>query len=135
MPDSGDPVAAPRNRDKAVSAALLRLLGASQVEAAKAAGVGERTLRGWEACSWWAEVLADASRRWLDGLAAKARVGLEGAVADDGRLALSVLERLEPALAPPKIRARIEHIEYGELSDDQLQRIASGDPPEIVLGD
>ena len=134
LPDSGDPVQAPRDPDKAVSAALLRLLGASQADAAGAAGVGERTLRQWETCSWWPEILAEASRRWLDGLAAKARKGLEGAVQVDGRLALNVLERLEPALAPPKVRAAIEHFNMEDLSDAQLSRIAAGEDPARVIG-
>ncbi|MEX2530699.1 MAG: hypothetical protein WD960_07995 [Gemmatimonadota bacterium] len=134
LPVSADPVEAPRDREKAVAAAFLRILGASQADAAGAAGVGERTLRGWEGCSWWPDVLADASRRWLDGLAAKARKGLEDAVQVDGRLALSVLERMEPALAPPKLRAQIETLDMKELSDEQLARIAAGEDPAHVLG-
>ena len=133
VPNSGDPVTAPQDRDKAVSVALLRLLGASQEAAAEAAGAGERTVRQWETCSWWPEMLAEASRRWLAGLAAKARKGLERGVEEDGRLALKVLERLEPALAPPKVRAVVENLDFGTLTDEQLERIAAGEAPEHVL--
>jgi len=134
MSESGDPVTAPRDREKALSAALLRHLGATQVEAANATGVDPRTLGRWEACSWWPAVAREAADRWLAGLAAKARKGLEGAVETDGRLALSVLERLEPALAPAKVRATIETVNYSELTNEQLARIAAGENPAHVLG-
>lgn len=103
-----DVTIAPRDRDQALSCAYLRHLGASQEEASKATGISARTLSRWESCSWWRDVQREAADRWLAGLAARARRGLERAVEEDGRLALSVLERLDVALAPPKPRDAVE---------------------------
>ncbi len=102
MLEANDPVRAPRNREVAVSVAYLRLQGATQAEAAGATNVDPRTVVRWESCSWWPEVQREASARWLEGLAAAARRGLGAAVSENGALALRVLERLEPALAPPR---------------------------------
>jgi hypothetical protein len=134
MSESGDPIEAPRDREKALSAGYLRLLGASQVEAAKATGVDPRTLGRWESCSWWPEVQNECAARWLDGLTAKARAGLEAAVQKDGYLSLKVLERLEPALAPPRMRATVGTFDFKDLSDEELSRIAAGEDPAFVLG-
>jgi len=101
MLEANDPIRAPRNREVAVSVAYLRLQGATQAEAAGATNVDPRTVGRWESCSWWPELRREASARWLEGLEANARRGLESAVLDNGALALRVLERLEPALAPP----------------------------------
>lgn len=101
MSEANDPVRAPRNREVAVSVAYLRLQGATQAEAARATDMDPRTVVRWESCSWWPELQREASARWLEGLAVAARRGLEAAVSENGALALRVLERLEPALAPP----------------------------------
>ena len=96
-----DPVTKPHNREKALSACLFRLLGATQREAAESARVGERTLRQWEKCSWWIALEDEARARWCRGLAAKARVTLEKGIEDgDLRSARWALERLEPRLRP-----------------------------------
>ncbi len=50
--ESSDPIGAPRDREKYLSAAYLSLLGHTQAEAAMAAGVDARTLGSWESCSW-----------------------------------------------------------------------------------
>lgn len=99
--DEGDPVEAPRDEEKALSAAYLRLIGHTQEAAAKAVGIGERTLRRYEECSWWPELRRQAADRWLTNLAAQARNTLMEAIKDgDADKALKVLERTEPALAP-----------------------------------
>lgn len=140
VPDSGDPVQAPRDRERAISAAYLRLLGASQADAAEAAGAGERTLRQWEACSWWPEIQAEASQRWLAGATGKARTALLAALdGKDGHLALKVLERTLPELAPAKQQVHMNletaQIPWGELSNEQLKRIATGaDPGHVLAG-
>ena len=116
-----DPVARPRDRDKALSAAYLRILGHTQTEAASGAGCAERTLRQWESCSWWPEILAEAESRWLSGLMSKARGTLLRNM--DANLALKILERRIPELAPVK-----QHVEHGgsietgvaKLSDEEL---------------
>jgi hypothetical protein len=132
MSESGDPIRGPRDREKALSCALLRHLGATQVEAANANGLDPRTVGRWESCTWWADVQREAADRWLAGLAAKARRGLDRAVGEDGHLALRVLERLEPALAPAKVRVGID-FDPEKLTDGELARIATGEPPEHVL--
>lgn len=93
----------PKNWDKPVAAAYFRALGASQKVAARAAGVGERTLRDWESCSWWPEVQREALARWHVNIGAEARRSLLRAVKDDGKLALDVLERLDPRLAKKEL--------------------------------
>ena len=98
MQHNGDVVCKPHNRDKALSVAYLRLLGASQEEAATAAGLHHSTAQRWESCSWWPEIVAEASKRWLSGLVSKARRVLEDGL--DPSLALKVLERTLPELAP-----------------------------------
>jgi len=108
MSETRDPIQRPANRETALSCAYLRLVGSTQAQAAEATGVDPRTLGRWEKCSWWAEVKREAADRWLAGLIAKARRGLELAVPNDGRLALTVLERLIPELAPPRLRASVE---------------------------
>lgn len=103
MSQSNDVVAEPRDREKALSVAYLRYLGATQTEAAEAAGVDRSTVQRWESCSWWAEIQVEAQSRWLAGLAGKARVGLERGVLTDPAISLRVLERLMPELAPGAI--------------------------------
>lgn len=105
MRQKADETKRPNDRDKAVSVAYLRILGASQEVAGDAVGVSRDTIGRWEACSWWADILADASARWLAGLEAKARkVLLEGM---DPTLALKILERRFKELAPPTLRTDI----------------------------
>ena len=117
----GDSVAEPKDRDKALSAAYLRIIGHTQEEAAAGANCGARSLRRWEAQPWWPEILVEAGSRWLSGLTAKARGTLLNDM--DAALALKILERLIPELAPAK-----RHVEHGgsietgvaKLSDEEL---------------
>lgn len=132
MSESANPVSAPRNRETALSVAYLRLLGSTQTEAASATGVDARTVGRWESSSWWAGVKREAADRWLAGLASKARRGLEREVEKDGSLALKVLERLEPALAPNAVHIAID-VDYAELSTAELSAIAAGANPRTVL--
>ena len=117
-----DSVAEPKNRDKALSAAYLRIIGCSQEEAATGAGCGQRTLRRWEGCSWWSEIQLEAEVRWLSGLMSKARGTLLRDM--DANIALKILERRVPELAPPK--RQVDHSgEVGltaveKLSDEEL---------------
>jgi len=134
MSQSEDLIRKPSDREKALSAAFLRHVGATQSDAASATGIDRRTLQRWESCSWWPDVQREAAERWLAGLASKARVGLESAVVGDGRLALAVLERLEPALAPPRQRVGLSaDLDMSHLTDEQLKRIARGEAPRHVL--
>lgn len=123
----------PRKWDAAVSSAYLRALGATQARAAKAAGVSERTLRGWECATWWPDALREARDRWLRGIEASARSTLTRELQKDGALALRVLERLDPAFLPPRLQVDVAHIDYTELTDEQLSQIAAGASPAAVI--
>ena len=109
---------APRDWDKAVSVAYLRLVGETQEQAAAGAGVGERTLRDWEKCSWWKDALEEASARWLNNLTAHARGGLLAAVKADGPLALKVIERTDPRLAPNASKLELSGPDGGAIPTD-----------------
>jgi hypothetical protein len=151
MAESTDPVQGPMDREKALSAAYLRLTGCTQAEAASAAGVGERTLRTWETCSWWGEIKAEASGRWLDGLRTKTRKAIERLI--DGLEPATVrfaAERIMDEFQPPKQRAElsgpnggpIQTEDVGQLSDSELQeranrlhnRVAHAFRPEATNG-
>lgn len=110
-----DVPAKPQNWGKAVAAAYFRIQGAPQKVAAEAAGVGERTLEGWEKSDWWPEAKREADARFMGRLTEVSRRTLFQAIKKHGRadLALSVLERVHPALAPAKAKG---------LPDDDLMR-------------
>lgn len=96
--------------DKLVSAAYLRMLGATQADAATAVGRNARTIRMWEADSeLWANARAEARTRWLTDLTDKARRRLLDSMEkpENGDLALKVLERMDDALLPAKQRAEV----------------------------
>ena len=105
----------PRDWDKAVAAAYLRLIGGTQVEAAEGAGLGLRTLQGYEKCEWWAEAQEEASNRWLKHIVGAARHSLAKGIKDDPNLAFKVLERMDPRLLPPKQRMELGGHEGGPI--------------------
>ena len=121
----------------ALSVAYLRTLGSTQEEAALAAGVDRRTVQRWEGSSWWPEVLYEASNRWLSGVVGRARHALLRALAEpDGHLALKVLERTVPQLAPTERVANtgaIAKLDFASMTDEQLSRIKGGENPYVVL--
>jgi len=98
MPKKNGPTPGPQDRDKAISVAYLRLTGALQTEAAESVGISADTISRWEHSPWWPEILAEASKRWLSGLEARARLVLQTGM--DASLALKILERRLPELAP-----------------------------------
>lgn len=109
--ENQDPVGRPRNWDIAVSCAYLRLLGATQEQAASRAGASPRSLRTWEQCSWWKDALAEARSRWFkDGDAAAMR-GIHKALRSDGHYAKTSMwwaERRMPELKPPNVKVDAE---------------------------
>ena len=137
MSQSTDPVGGPRDRETALSVAYLRTLGSTQGEAALAAGVDRRTVQRWEGSSWWPEVRREAADRWLSGVVGRARHALLRALAEpDGNLALKVLERTVPQLAPLERVANqgaISKLNFKAMTDEQLSRISKGEHPYIVL--
>lgn len=99
----------PSHWDKRVSAAYLRMLGASQEKAASAVGRSERTVRQWESEDTWPFARQEARERWLSDLTDKARLRLIESLDDpsNGDLALKILERMDDDLAPAK--HKLEH--------------------------
>jgi len=137
MSQSTDPVQGPRDRETALSVAYLRTLGSTQEEAALAAGVDRRTVQRWEGSSWWPGVMQAACDRWLKGVVGLARHALMRALDEpDGRLALQILERVIPQLAPTERVANtgaIAKLDFASMTDEQLSRIKGGENPYVVL--
>ena len=137
MSDYRDAIGAPRDREKALSAAYLRLLGHTQTEAAIATGVDPRTIGRWEQSSWWCDIQRKAADQWLAGAVGKARRALLRALDEpDGTLALKVLERVVPQLAPLErvaSQGAIAKLDFAAMTDEQLSRIKAGEHPYVVL--
>ena len=106
--------------------AYLRLVGLTQEKAAKAAGIGERTLRRYELCEWWPEACREAVDRWMHQLEIEARSTVMRAVKEgDVATAWKVLERIDRRLAPPRQLHGIEHrgeilTAARQMSDEEL---------------
>ncbi len=95
----------PAHWDKRVSAAYLRILGATQAEAARAVGRSARTIRLWESDPSWADARREAEERWLVDLKdASRRAVLQAVREGNAQIGLALLERLDERLAPPKQR-------------------------------
>lgn len=108
--------------DKLVSAAYLRMLGATQEDAATQVGRTARTIRMWEADKeLWTKARDEARSRWLTDLTDKARRRLLDSMdkPESGDLALKVLERMDDALLPPKQRTEMS----GEIGTPGLTMI------------
>lgn len=103
----------PRNWDQWVTAAFLRLLGVTQKDAARAAGVGLRTLCRYEADPRWPQAVLEAQERWLKGLDGQVRRKLLEALSGDpdDRLLMWYAERRFPQLAQPAIQRPAPSIE------------------------
>jgi len=98
----------PRTWDSWVSAAFLRALGVTQKDAARASGIGLRTLCRYEKDPRWPLAVAEAEERWLQGLDTHVRQRLLEALSGepDDRLLMWYAERRFPELAPPVARHR-----------------------------
>ncbi len=132
MAENSDTVEAPKDWDKAVASAYLRALGATQAEAARDAGVGERTLARWEGSGWWPKAMQEAVDRWMSDVVAASRQSVLENIRDgDAEMGLKILERTEPRLLP---RSRSEvtgragaPIRFADMSDEEvLRRMQSG---------
>jgi len=126
MAEKLDIVKKPQNWDKAVSVAYLRLLGLSQKNAAKGAGIGERTLARWELSEWWPDACAEAVDRWMQQLEIECRSTIMAAVkSGDVATAVKMLERIDKRLAPPRQQLGVQHSgdlrrSVRDLSDEEL---------------
>ncbi len=130
MADKAQGVGKPRDWDKAISVAYLRLREESQADAAKSAGIGERTVRRWENSKWWPQACLEAGSRWLQGLVYVSQQTLFAAIdGGDANLAFKVIERRIPELAPPRIAhelfgkgggaIEITSVEHNVAEDDE----------------
>lgn len=91
----------PRDWFKWSLGAYLRSLGHSQGDAARAVGVGERTLRRWETDPRWAVFRQCSEELWLQDVYEVARLAVMRKIAEgDAELAMRILERKLPGLAP-----------------------------------
>lgn len=106
---SGAAAKRPKHWDKMVSAAYLRMLGATQKTTAKAVGRIERTIRQWEAdVETWNAARVEARERWFADADADARAAITARLrACDGDVARWFLERTDDRLTPPRVRAEI----------------------------
>ena len=116
-----DGVGKPRDWDKAMSAAYLRLIGLSQEEAAKGAGVGERSLQRWEVSDWWPKACEAAADRWIQQLGIECRTTVMIAVKNgDAQTAVKMLERIEKRLAPPRQQHEHTGFEGGPIETQNV---------------
>lgn len=126
--DSRRTVEAPQDWDKAVSAAYLWVLDHPVKQVASSVGIDPVTFWAWRNSPWWPLAIQEATQRWLHGLQGKAMDGLKASVSRDGHLALKVLERRIPELAPPKQQVHLEvDLNVKDLRErisDRLRRIA-----------
>ena len=106
-PDIKTSCKAPRDWDKAISAAYLRLLGATQETAAKNVGVKERAICRWEGSDWWPQAVAEGRHRWLQTGDSSCMRSLVQDMnrKDDATTARWWADRRIPEFAPPKQRA------------------------------
>jgi hypothetical protein len=99
----------PVHWDERVSAAYLRMLGATQKQAAESVGRSERTIFAWEHQASWASALAEARARWLKGCdAAAMRALLKGLQESEQATARWWADRRLPELKPPTVRAHLD---------------------------
>ena len=83
-------------------------------------------------------VWREAAERWLAGAIGKARRALLDALDEpDGLLALKVLERVVPELAPAsqrmEVRGLLAKIDLNTMSNEVIDRIANGENPVVVI--
>jgi hypothetical protein len=100
MADVTDPVSRPQDWDKVLLAAHLWLTLTTQKEAAKGAGIGERSLQRWITCRWWKQACSEVEGQWTHDLVRESRRTLLHSVRHgDADKAFKVLERLDPTFS------------------------------------
>ena len=115
----------PRVWSKAVRAAAERLLGATQADAAAAAGVRRETVVQWEKADWWPDAVREADVDWMGDLMALARKAVTEAVREgDANLGLKILERSDPRFREQKrleVSTTTYRIEMPEIEVEQVE--------------
>jgi len=91
------PKPGPRDKKAARTVAGLLMLGATQKEAAEAAGVSERVIRDWIHAPWWPDFRAQALEAIDEKLLVYSQRALLQAVREgDANIALKLVESLRP---------------------------------------
>lgn len=110
--------ARPRQWEKWVLYAYLRMMGATQRDAASAVGRKKRTVQEWqEDTVLYALAREEARTRWLSEATDAARKTLLTAIkGGHAEMALRLLERVDPDLAPPTQRHQVQHATAEGLS-------------------
>jgi len=133
----------PQQWERLVLYAYLRMMGATQKDAGSAVGRAKRTVQVWEEDkALYGQARTEARERWLGELTDAARVTLLKTIREGhGVLALQVLERLDPALAPAKQASEqpqttvFVHIEQArERVTDRLTHLAVRHAQDVANG-
>lgn len=119
-----------RHWDKMVSAAYLRMLNATQEEAAEAVGRAERTIRSWEDDPRWSKAKEEAKDRWLSNLGNKCRARLLTVVedTDDPDKLVGILERIDERLRPAEKKFKVDSnvsVDTGDARERLASQLAS----------
>lgn len=117
----------PRQWEKWVLVAYLRMMGMTQKAAGSAVGRAKRTVAEWEEDkTLYAQAREEARRRWLREISDHARQALHKALqGDNGYLVLKILERLDSNLDLPTQRVKL-HYEVGEGLSSVLKAFTGG---------
>ena len=100
--------------DKWLLAAYFRQVGLSQLRVSKLVGTSKSTIEKWEHTpDKWVRACNEARVKWLEGITIDARMALAEELKDKsnkgrGRLALDLLERVDPDLAPATRRIEMD---------------------------
>jgi hypothetical protein len=111
-----------------IAYAYLRMLGATQKDAASAVGRKKRTCQEWEEHRvLYAQAREDARRRWMGDVTDASRTTLLKSIRDgNGELSLKVLERIDGDLAPATQRHKVD-VEIGEGLSSLLKAFGGRD--------
>lgn len=109
----------PRSWVQAIEAALLEVSGHTGVEICDMLGIHQRTLRGWRAADWWErDAIPEARDQYANDITRLSRLRLKTSLQkpgiEAGKLAFKVLERTDPAFAPPTQRVH----QTGEMTQN-----------------
>lgn len=130
-----DKIQKPQNAEKCLLVAYFLGLGWTQREAAKAAGVGDRTVRDWMGCSWWQSVEIAAHQKFMRRLTGRTKESLLNLVNGcEPATVRFAAERLLPELKPAEqtlnVRGELVWL-LTKLPDEELDRLNDMDDTEL----
>jgi len=117
----------PQDWDKALAAAFFWQIAGELKATAKAVGISESTMQRWVRSPWWGRACAESRPDWFSHLTAESRRTVVKAIQEgDSDLALRILERTDPQLAPPaqrlEVRASVQQL-IASLPADEVRRL------------